>query len=307
MILLWGTERDRPLALVRDALAEQDAPVFFLDQARAGETEFALEVGAEVRGRVVIAGDSCELEEVSAVYLRGDTADSLMPGQDEEALRHAQALDEMVTTWLGVTDARVINPFAAMASNGSKPYQSMLIARAGFAVPETLVSTDIEAVRAFWDRHGEIIYKSTSAIRSIVSRLSKDHAERLEHIKWCPTQFQQYVEGHDVRVHVIGDEIFATEIHSDADDYRYGERDGLTTELRALALPDDCADRCRRLAHALRLPVAGIDLRRTPQGEWYCFEVNPSPAFSYYEAATHQPIAEAIAGLLMASERSRAR
>jgi glutathione synthase/RimK-type ligase-like ATP-grasp enzyme len=69
-------------------------------------------------------------------------------------------------------------------------------------------------------------------------------------------------------------------------------------------LPDDCADRCRRLAHALRLPVAGIDLRRTPQGEWYCFEVNPSPAFSYYEAATHQPIAEAIAGLLMASERS---
>jgi D-alanine-D-alanine ligase-like ATP-grasp enzyme len=57
----------------------------------------------------------------------------------------------------------------------------------------------------------------------------------------------------------------------------------------------------------LRLPVAGIDLRRTPQGEWYCFEVNPSPAFAYYEAATHQPIAEAIAGLLMASESSHAR
>jgi len=46
------------------------------------------------------------------------------------------------------------------------------------------------------------------------------------------------------------------------------------------------------------LAVAGIDLRRTPEDEWYCFEVNPSPAFSFYEEATHQPIAEAIAALL---------
>jgi glutathione synthase/RimK-type ligase-like ATP-grasp enzyme len=50
----------------------------------------------------------------------------------------------------------------------------------------------------------------------------------------------------------------------------------------------------------MRLPVAGIDLRRTPEGEWYCFEVNPSPAFTYYESRTGQPIGRAIAKLLAA-------
>lgn len=305
MILLWGSARDRPLTRVRDALAEQGAPVFFLDQGLAAETELTLDVGATIHGRIQMGRRICELDEVSAVYVRSAAADTLLVGQDEAVLCHALAVDELVTTWLGVTAARVVNPFAAMASNGSKPYQSMLIAEAGFAVPETLLSTDVAAVQGFWDQHGDIIYKSASAVRSIVARLTKDDAQRLEDVRWCPTQFQRYVPGRDVRVHVVGDEIFATEIRSDADDYRYGEQQGLTTELRALALPHDCAERCHRLAHVLQLPVAGIDLRRTPQGEWYCFEVNPSPAFSYYEAATHQPIAEAIAALLMASERPR--
>jgi len=59
------------------------------------------------------------------------------------------------------------------------------------------------------------------------------------------------------------------------------------------------------LAASLDLVVAGIDLRRTPDGEWYCFEVNPSPAFSYYESATHQPISAAIAALLAGDCMSR--
>jgi D-alanine-D-alanine ligase-like ATP-grasp enzyme len=55
----------------------------------------------------------------------------------------------------------------------------------------------------------------------------------------------------------------------------------------------------------MRLHVAGIDLRRTPDGEWYCFEVNPSPAFLYYETATGLPIAAAIARILAAGEQAR--
>ena len=55
----------------------------------------------------------------------------------------------------------------------------------------------------------------------------------------------------------------------------------------------------------MQLHVAGIDLRRTPDGEWFCFEVNPSPAFLYYETATGLPIAAAIAQLLVNSAGNR--
>ena len=45
--------------------------------------------------------------------------------------------------------------------------------------------------------------------------------------------------------------------------------------------------------------VAGIDLRLTPNDELFCFEVNSSPGFTFYEDSTGQPIAAAIADLLM--------
>jgi len=53
---------------------------------------------------------------------------------------------------------------------------------------------------------------------------------------------------------------------------------------------------------ALSLALAGIDLKRTPDGAWYCFEANPSPAYSYYQEATGQPIADALVRLLDAGE-----
>jgi hypothetical protein len=44
--------------------------------------------------------------------------------------------------------------------------------------------------------------------------------------------------------------------------------------------------------------MAGIDLRRSAQGEWICFEVNPSPGFTFYDAEDDEPIARAVARLL---------
>jgi glutathione synthase/RimK-type ligase-like ATP-grasp enzyme len=50
------------------------------------------------------------------------------------------------------------------------------------------------------------------------------------------------------------------------------------------------------------LPFAGIDLRRRGgDGAWVCFEVNPSPGFSFYESRTGQPIARAVARYLAAT------
>src|SRR5208337_973771 len=98
------------------------------------------------------------------------------------------------------------------------------------------------------------------------------------------------------RAHVVGNDVCTCEILCEADDYRYpGDRE---VDYKAYQLPADLEDRCRRMSAAMRLPVSGIDLRRTPDGEWVCFEVNPSPGFSPFEEATGQPIARLIARLL---------
>jgi glutathione synthase/RimK-type ligase-like ATP-grasp enzyme len=183
-----------------------------------------------------------------------------------------------------------------MGSNFSKPFQAQLIAEHGFAVPETLVTNDPDLVRAFVAEHGRAIFKSISSERSIVSVLDDDDLARLDAIRWCPVQFQAFVEGTDVRVHTVGGEVFATAISSDATDYRYATRQtGDAATMEACELERELADRCLALAAGLGLDLAGIDLRITPAGEAVCFEVNPSPVYSYYEAHTGQPMAAAIA------------
>jgi glutathione synthase/RimK-type ligase-like ATP-grasp enzyme len=291
--LLWGIAEDSPLAAVHAALVRRGAPFAFLDQRRAEQTAVALRTNGSVGGSVACGATFVDLGTVRSMYLRPYDPRKL-PGYGSGAAAAGEAL----TAFAETTGARVVNRPSANASNGSKPFQSTLIRAAGFDVPETLVTTDPDLVVPFWERHGAIVYKSVSGVRSIVSQFTPAHRERIERVAYCPTQFQQYIPGTDVRVHVVGDDVFASSIVSDGDDYRYaGMHDGVV-EVSAFELPSSVAERAVRVTAALGLVVSGVDLRRAPDGRWYCFEVNPSPGFTYYESRTAQPIADAIASLL---------
>ena len=122
---------------------------------------------------------------------------------------------------------------------------------------------------------------------------------RLDNIRWCPVQFQAFVEGINVGVDVVDAHVFATSIRSNTTYYRYaGQLEGTPASLERYELADDLMHKCIALGRALGLAFVGIDLKITPLGEVYCFEVNPMPAFSYYQAHTGQPIAQAVAQYL---------
>ncbi|MBS0181073.1 MAG: hypothetical protein JSS39_01615 [Nitrospira sp.] len=303
MILLWGLPEDDPLEAVFRVLQRSGAPVILVDQYEVLDSSLRLRVASEVEGVLRVGSQEVRLEKVSAAYIRPYDSCGLLSGRvarpQSSAYRHAMEFDACLRAWLEVTPAYVVNPMRAMAGNNSKPFQATQIQVMGFRSPETLVTTDPEMARVFWERHGTVVYKSLSGVRSIVSRLSPAHMPRLGDIVWCPTQFQQYISGTDVRVHVVGDRLFACEIFSDADDYRYSGRLGLSVGMRPYDLPSDCANRCLELCRAMDLAVAGVDLRRTPDDQWYCFEVNPSPGFTYFQTQTDQAIDQAIAELLL--------
>jgi len=300
MILVWGVPGDLPVAAVMEALARLGAPALLFDQHDALDAELDLRVDGEVRGTLRLPSGEIALAQITGAYIRPYATSRLaiVAAAAPAAQARVAALDETLLCWSEVTPARVVNRPSAMASNHSKPYQSALIQAVGFDVPETLVTTDREALEAFWSRHGEIIYKSISGVRSIVTRLTPSHRERFDDLAHCPTQFQRWIAGTDVRVHVAGDDVFACTITSSAADYRYPRGEEEAPDIQPLDLPGELASRCRALAASMSLSVAGIDLRLTPDGQWFCFEVNPSPGFTYYQHATGQPIADSIARLL---------
>ena len=302
MILLCGIPSEPPLAMVRDALVRLGVPQVTFDQRRFAEAELEFSV-PDGGGRLLVAGRSYRLEDVRGVYLRLMDHRQLPEIRDEredaDPVRACDDLHAALVTWSEVMPGRVVNRAAAMASNMSKPYQAQLILAAGLAVPDTLVTNDPERVIEFRRLHGRVVYKSISGVRSIVQELNDADLARLDRIRWCPVQFQEYVAGTDVRVHVVGEAVHATEVCSEATDYRYAaDQVGRPAELAAVRLPDDVAERCVALTRTLGLAFAGIDLRMARDGRVVCFEANPSPAFSYYEGHTGQPIADSVANYL---------
>jgi glutathione synthase/RimK-type ligase-like ATP-grasp enzyme len=302
VILLCGIPSEGSQTRLATALEDLGLPYRFVNQRHVRSSSIMLEHDgrAGVGGVLTHDGWSVDLADVSGVYLRfmDDRHLPELAGEPEDspARRASRAFHDIVGQWADVTDARVVNRYAAMGSNFSKPFQAQLIAEHGFAVPETLVTNDPELVRAFAAEHGRVIYKSISSERSIVQVLGD---EDLEAIRWCPVQFQAFVEGTDIRVHTVGGQVFATQITSDATDYRYAhQQTGEWATMQPCELEPEVAARCLALADGLGLDLAGIDLRLTPSGEAFCFEVNPSPVYSYYEAHTGQPMAAAIARYL---------
>lgn len=297
MILLWGLENDSPLQLVRWALESRGAPHFFLDQARVLESDIKVEYAADINGTLTVGETSFPLADLRAMYLRPyDFREFPYFRRLETAdpdWRQAIYFEDILWGYAELTGGLVINRPSAMQSNSSKPYQGWISAQMGFCVPETLLTNDKERASEFREQNRKVIYKSISGSRSVVSIFDDNAHGRLEDLKWCPTQFQAYIPGVEYRVHVVGEQVFACRVLSEEIDYRYG-----TAEYEVAQLSESVAARCVQLSQALGLRLAGIDLKRSPEGEWYVFEINPSPAYSVYEHTTGLPISTAIAGLL---------
>jgi hypothetical protein len=307
VILLWGTMEDDPLAMTHEALVQAGADFVFLDHRQIFSSEIDYSFGSDASERCVVTQgeQTIDLARVTVAYPRGSDIfdyDELenKPMDDPLTLR-AMAFEAILMAYLDSSDALVINRSEPAASNNSKPYQLSVIRRSGLLVPETFISNRRTDAEEFLSRYPDSIFKSISGVRSIVRRVSADHREALDDVDWCPTLFQRVVPGINYRAHVISDQVFAVRLDSDELDYRYGR-----TTMAPVDLPADVAQRCIKLNRVLGLHFSGIDLMRTPEDDWYCFEVNTSPGFSYFEQGTGQPISKALARFMIDCDRKDA-
>ncbi len=243
-----------------------------------------------------------DLEKFSGVYFR--MMDYLsMPHTDPRSLRYmgpenvqkSGLLHQQLLHWMDMTAVRMLNPPWTMASNLSKPYQSQLIRDAGFSIPPTCITSGKAALEPFRQKHPALIYKSISSVRSIVKELQVKDEQLLNKLQYLPTQFQQKLTGTNIRVHVVGDALFATKVETGATDYRYARSENKAARLSAFRLPKKIEKNCFALSQRLGLTLCGIDLFLTTDNDYYCFEVNPSPGYSYFQDNTGQDISGAIA------------
>ncbi|MFA7481186.1 MAG: glutathione synthase [Vulcanimicrobiota bacterium] len=302
MIVIMGDIEEPMIEDTLDELEERGAPHCYLAPDHfPQEATLSLALSGSDSGIQWRDGTRVRWSEVRSVYHRL-SFDQFRPQEDQEAYsveEEAYASNEFMSLLnpiLNTLPARIVNRPMASSTNASKPFQANLIQQAGFSIPETLVTNDPEAAREFYDLHGgQVIYKSISYVRSIVKQMTPEDLGRLDTLRTCPVQLQQMVPGIDHRVHVMGERVFAHRIQAEENDYRYDKQ----AEIVAFELDEETEERCLDLTQILGMEIAGVDLRISPEGEVFCFEVNPSPAFSWYEARTGQPITAALCDLLM--------
>jgi hypothetical protein len=186
-----------------------------------------------------------------------------------------------------------------------KPRQLAAMQRIALPMPDTLITNDPNEARTFFDRHrGEVVYKAFNQ-RGLIwlptRRLTAGDLVHLDTLRFAPVIFQRLIEGvRDIRVTVVGDDVFATEFaieNADCIDHRLLLA---TAPCAAHRLPAVVERQVIRLVRDLKLEYGSVDLRMTAAGEYFFFELNTAGEFLYLEDRTGQPIAAAVAAHLAA-------
>ena len=198
----------------------------------------------------------------------------------------------------------------AVARAERKPYQLGVAKRLGFDVPATVMTNDEIVVRAVAKRH-QLVAKAVSSgyVRNpegnramFTSAVSQDDVSQLDGLSMAPVTFQEMVKKvSDIRVTVVGKDVFAAEIMSqDCESSRVDWRatDDPHIEHRPHELPHEVADLCRELVVDLGLGFGAIDFALTEDGSYVFFEINPNGEWLWIEDRLGLPISDAIACIL---------
>ncbi|WKZ32803.1 MAG: hypothetical protein QY316_12990 [Thermodesulfobacteriota bacterium] len=205
----------------------------------------------------------------------------------------------------------VSNPFNIRKAE-IKPFQLSVASEIGFKIPKTLISNDSELIKNFYLKNNKCtIVKpiKTSVVKKVAGEdiifTSSVQDFAIEKVSKCipiPSIFQERLpKKYDIRVTVIGEQVFPVEIHSqDFRDSMVDWRQGENPKIKHLRheLPKDISDKCLQLNKRLGLKFSAIDFVFTPNGDYYFLEINPNGQWAWIEERTGYKLTESLVDLL---------
>jgi glutathione synthase/RimK-type ligase-like ATP-grasp enzyme len=207
-------------------------------------------------------------------------------------------------------NASWFSPVYAIREAENKLYQLLLAKKLGFQIPNSIMTTDYKSAFNFFDASSSncIIKPIKSGLISeqkndkvvFTSKIEK-FPEVPESIENCPSFIQEHItKKSDLRVTVVGNKIFATEILSQENedskvDWRRGEN---VLKHQKTILPAEVEGKCRKLVSELNLKFGAIDFILDQNGRYIFLEINPNGQWAWIEHQTDYPISKEIVKIL---------
>ncbi|MBG0853819.1 ATP-grasp ribosomal peptide maturase [Streptomyces spinoverrucosus] len=305
--VLVVTNLDDPTAdVVISELHDRGVPVVRFD---SGDFPHALSVAATmtsngVEGTLSTPSRAADLSQVRSLYYRRPSGFTF-PHLDEQDARFAitQARYGLGGVLASLPGCLYVNHPHRIGDAEFKPSGLAAAASVGFRLPPTLITSDPDTARAFVKQHGPVIYKPLSAplfrIDGVsctvkVAEVAADDID--EAVSGTAHLFQQLVEKTaDVRVTVIGDQVFAVRIDSDLLDWR---TDYSRLRYSIATPPPGVAEALHAYLSHFGLVFGAFDFAVDRQGRWWFLECNPSGQWYWLEPETGLPMLAAMADLL---------
>ncbi len=208
---------------------------------------------------------------------------------------------QILRNLFSIIQAPVINPLNNDFSNFSKPMHAQFLnSISGIKIPRTCLTNQPNKAIAFYNSCShKVIFKGCSSLKTTVKMLDKITIEEIGQIKNCPTLFQEYIKGPDIRVHVVHDICFAEEISSNEVDYRF-EKNNI---YKQIMLPKEIEKACIKISNYLKTPLLGIDFKRSKNNQWYLLEANNQPCYQGYDKRANYDISNALIHYLISKNK----
>jgi glutathione synthase/RimK-type ligase-like ATP-grasp enzyme len=309
MILILSTHRDEHAQAVQIELSKRGARWQLLDLSEFPQRlGLRMQYDASSHSFVFGCADSgLDLDDCGSIWWRRPQSPEISPRVNRGSHRQF-ALNESAEALAGLwhaVDAFWVNDPARDQVAQRKAYQLRVAQEVGLTIPITLITNCSCAATEFVEKrgHDRVIYKSFSALEHEwreTRLLRADEVSLLDNVQYTPVIFQEYIEASvDLRVTIVGDDIFAAAIHSQDTSYKVDFRiDIANARIEATQLPDDVESHLRELMRRLGLVYGAIDMRLTPDGRHVFLEINPAGQWLFVEHFSGQPITSTLARLL---------
>lgn len=325
MVLLFTNKEDAHPNLVLDILTEKGVPFFRLNtEALLTDYEFcwwAESAGCDFRITNIKTGLTMTGSEVTAVWDRRPEPPRYLPiDNTEEVNNHIlkEALGFLRFLRYYLEDIPSVGSIVGDRVASSKMLQYRVAIDSGFIVPRTFFSNRKKDFLALCEKQKVLCIKGIEGSgvwdgkngQEYVFFTRKVASQDLDAIpddafNQTVSFVQSYIEkAFELRITVIGNEVFATSIESQnlpcgrgKEDWRQGYDEGL--RFVPYDLPEAIRQKCLTLVHALGLNFGCIDLVVRPDGEYVFLECNPNGQWLWIELTTGQKISTAIADFLI--------
>ena len=233
----------------------------------------------------------------TAVFLRHDVFAHMADGRPESRAR-ASRWYQTVLSWALAHEAVRFPNRAHGARQAAKPHVLHLAKRAGLAVPETLVTNDLDGFGP--GEAGRWIAKPVNGgehTRPLDEALADEGWRRRAGAE--PAIVQRRLAAPELRVYRVGGRWFAFAVRSAALDYRADPR----VEVAAVAPPPPAiAGPLGRLMDGLGLDFGAADFKACPEtGRPLFLEVNSAPMFAGFDRVARGALCDAIVDWLAAA------